>query len=138
MTGANTGLGFAAVLKYAQKGVSRLLLAVRSIQAGEDAKSKIAQQSRLDDDFISAYEHGIVVRSTDGVERRWFPRILTYSADVSETKQLAARDYEDLLQVCIAERVGTLLLRSTNASPFSVQSLCLKDFSPTNDTTSAS
>lgn len=38
----------------------------------------------LDDEFIDAYEHGIVVRSADGVDRRWFPRILTYSADYPE------------------------------------------------------
>ena len=38
----------------------------------------------LDDDFLHAYTYGMVVRSPDGVERRVYPRILTYSADYPE------------------------------------------------------
>ncbi len=38
----------------------------------------------LDDDFINAYEHGFLVKCGDGIIRRLFPRIFTYSADYPE------------------------------------------------------
>ncbi|KAI0644637.1 hypothetical protein C8Q79DRAFT_913099 [Trametes meyenii] len=38
----------------------------------------------LDDNFVHAYAHGIVVKCGDGITRRLFPRILTYSADYPE------------------------------------------------------
>ncbi|OSD00042.1 hypothetical protein PYCCODRAFT_1437796 [Trametes coccinea BRFM310] len=38
----------------------------------------------LDDEFIHAYVHGIVITCGDGIMRRVFPRILTYSADYPE------------------------------------------------------
>lgn len=38
----------------------------------------------FDDEFIEAYRHGIVVLCPDGVNRRVFPRLFTYSADYPE------------------------------------------------------
>lgn len=38
----------------------------------------------LDDEFIHAYEYGIVIQCADGIERRIYPRIFTYSADYPE------------------------------------------------------
>ena len=38
----------------------------------------------LDKDFVEAYKNGIVVRCFDGVTRRVYPRIFTYSADYPE------------------------------------------------------
>lgn len=38
----------------------------------------------LDDEFLQAYKYGIVVKCSDGVERRIYPRIFTYSADYPE------------------------------------------------------
>jgi hypothetical protein len=38
----------------------------------------------LDDEFLEAYRHGVVLRCTDGVMRRVYPRIFTYSADYKE------------------------------------------------------
>jgi hypothetical protein len=38
----------------------------------------------LDDEFLQAYEHGIVVCCCDGIKRRFYPRIFTYSADYPE------------------------------------------------------
>lgn len=41
VTGANTGVGYEAALKFAQGGASRLILAVRTLKKGEDAKRRI-------------------------------------------------------------------------------------------------
>ena len=38
----------------------------------------------LDDDFTQAYEHGFTMECLDGVWRRCYPRIFTYSADYPE------------------------------------------------------
>jgi hypothetical protein len=38
----------------------------------------------LDDDFLEAYDHGFVIHCLDGVTRRFYPRIFTYSADYPE------------------------------------------------------
>lgn len=38
----------------------------------------------LDDEFLEAYQHGIVVVCCDGIKRRFYPRIFTYSADYPE------------------------------------------------------
>ncbi|KAI0365931.1 hypothetical protein BV20DRAFT_953283 [Pilatotrama ljubarskyi] len=44
----------------------------------------------LDDEFLDAYENGILVTCGDGVVRRIFPRIFTYSADYPEKILLTA------------------------------------------------
>jgi len=38
----------------------------------------------LDEEFIDAYQRGIVVDCCDGITRRFYPRLLTYSADYPE------------------------------------------------------
>jgi hypothetical protein len=38
----------------------------------------------LDDEFLEAYTHGLVIKCVDGITRRVFPRIFTYSADYPE------------------------------------------------------
>ncbi len=38
----------------------------------------------LDDDFLRAYEHGVVIECCDGVKRRFYFRIFAYSADYPE------------------------------------------------------
>ncbi|KAG9093781.1 hypothetical protein FRC06_011376 [Ceratobasidium sp. 370] len=38
----------------------------------------------LDDDFVDAWKNGVVITCADGIKRRVFPRILTYSADYPE------------------------------------------------------
>ncbi|KAF8890440.1 hypothetical protein BD779DRAFT_1438607 [Infundibulicybe gibba] len=44
----------------------------------------------LDDKFLEAYKHGIVLLCPDGIWRRVYPRIFTYSADYPEKVLLAA------------------------------------------------
>ena len=53
VTGANAGLGFQAAVKYAEKGASKLILAVRSVAKGEEAKQAIAQRSGRHPSFIT-------------------------------------------------------------------------------------
>ncbi|TDL14712.1 hypothetical protein BD410DRAFT_696303, partial [Rickenella mellea] len=43
----------------------------------------------LDAEFLQAYEHGIVIECCDGVRRRFYPRIFTYSADYPEKVVIA-------------------------------------------------
>ncbi|KAF8872006.1 hypothetical protein BD779DRAFT_1613865 [Infundibulicybe gibba] len=43
----------------------------------------------LDDEFIHAYHYGIVITCWDGIKRRVYPRIFTYSADYPEKVLLA-------------------------------------------------
>ena len=38
----------------------------------------------LDDKFIHAYKYGIVIKGVDGIERRVYPWLFTYSADYPE------------------------------------------------------
>ena len=38
----------------------------------------------LDQEFCTIYEHGVIVTCADGIVRRVFPRIFTYSADYPE------------------------------------------------------
>ena len=38
----------------------------------------------LDDDFMKAYQYGLLILCTDGILRRVFPRIFLYSADYPE------------------------------------------------------
>lgn len=45
VTGANSGLGFAAALKLVQCGAARVILAVRSLEKGEAARAAIAAQT---------------------------------------------------------------------------------------------
>jgi Plavaka transposase len=47
-------------------------------------------QLLLDEEFMEAYKHGIIIKCTDGICRRVFPRIFTYSADYPEKSVLSA------------------------------------------------
>lgn len=38
----------------------------------------------LDEEFIAAYEHGLVIECCDHIMRRFYPRIFTYSTDYKE------------------------------------------------------
>ncbi|KAI0708940.1 hypothetical protein C8T65DRAFT_740004 [Cerioporus squamosus] len=48
-----------------------------------------AWEALLDDEFVHAYEHGMVIDCIDGVRRRVYPRIFSYSADYPEKMLLA-------------------------------------------------
>ncbi|EGO29002.1 hypothetical protein SERLADRAFT_433018 [Serpula lacrymans var. lacrymans S7.9] len=44
----------------------------------------------LDSNFMHPYKHGIIIKCFDGIFRRFYPQILTYSADYPEKVMLAA------------------------------------------------
>jgi hypothetical protein len=54
----------------------------------------------LDEDFVHAYRHGIILRCADGVLRRVFPRIFTYSADYPEKCSIPLINTVRLLMSC--------------------------------------
>jgi hypothetical protein len=50
----------------------------------------------LDPEFLDAYENGIVLRFADGILRRLFLRIFTYSADYPERYAAASNSYHSI------------------------------------------
>lgn len=52
VTGANSGLGFEAAVKYAKLGASTLILAVRSHEKGEAAKTSILNRTKCSADIV--------------------------------------------------------------------------------------
>jgi hypothetical protein len=52
----------------------------------------------LDDELIHAYQHGIVIDCCDGLQRRFYPRFMTYSADYKEKCVLSFCDLYTCLQ----------------------------------------
>lgn len=55
ITGANAGLGFEAALKFAQLGVSHLILGVRSLAKGEQARTEICHRTGYSAENIALY-----------------------------------------------------------------------------------
>jgi len=47
----------------------------------------------LDDEFLHAYVHGIVIDCCDAIRRRFYLRIFTYSADYQEKWVSHCRTY---------------------------------------------
>ncbi|KAJ3825180.1 hypothetical protein F5880DRAFT_1611327 [Lentinula raphanica] len=70
----------------------------------------------LDDEFLHACKYGIVIRCHDGVQRRFYPRIFTYSADYPEKVLLATiRDKGKCpCPRCLVEKVALDLLNARN------------------------
>lgn len=56
ITGANTGLGFEAALKFAALGASHIIFGVRSLRKGEEARAQICQQTGYNARNIQLYE----------------------------------------------------------------------------------
>ena len=49
ITGANTGIGFEAAIKFVEQGAAKVIIAVRSIEKGEVAKAKIETRTGIKD-----------------------------------------------------------------------------------------
>jgi hypothetical protein len=66
----------------------------------------------LDDDFVKAYQDGIVVKCSDGLERRFYPRIFAYSADYPEKYVIRRQSRTDRFSFMICRRVLISLIRN--------------------------
>lgn len=66
VTGANTGLGFDAALKYAALGADKVILAVRTAAKGAEAKRRILQRTGR-----SRSSDSLVVLTVDLRRRLW-------------------------------------------------------------------
>ena len=62
----------------------------------------------LDDDFIHACTYGIVVMCIDGIERRVYPRIFTYSADYPEKFALSPAVLDFITDLSIRVSLATI------------------------------
>jgi hypothetical protein len=62
----------------------------------------------LDAEFIHAYRHGIVLRCPDGVLRRVFPRIFTYSADYPEKYVFLKFIFHQCANLCCRVLIATI------------------------------
>ena len=56
----------------------------------------------LDDEFVASYRHGFAMECLDGVWRRFYPRIFTYSADYPEKYVITMHllDLTELTRLC--------------------------------------
>lgn len=54
----------------------------------------------LDKEFVEAYKHGIVLLCADGIYRRVYPRIFTYSADYPEKYRTPFHSFYALTDNC--------------------------------------
>lgn len=78
ITGANTGLGFEAALKFAQLGASRIILGVRSLQKGEEARTRISEQVGYNVENIKLYE----------IDMGSFQSVKLFAQEVSQEEEL--------------------------------------------------
>jgi len=78
ITGANVGLGFEAVLKFAALGATRLILGVRSLQRGEEAKAEICRRTGYDAGNIQMYE----------IDMSTFASVKAFAEAISKESQL--------------------------------------------------
>ncbi|KAG6911067.1 hypothetical protein DXG01_004582 [Tephrocybe rancida] len=54
-------------------------------------------EALLDDEFLHAWRHGVLILCGDGITRRIYPRLFTYSADYPENQELTTENYRVLI-----------------------------------------
>lgn len=86
----------------------------------------------LDDEFMEAYENGIVITCADGVTRQNFPRFFTYSADYPESEFFIFKSFNTLSHKHY--RVILSTIRYLAACPLP-RTLLLKKYIPALGTT---
>ncbi|KAK5116049.1 hypothetical protein LTR85_009331 [Meristemomyces frigidus] len=113
VTGANTGVGFEASVKFVQLGAARVILAVRSIKKGEDAHiAEVWELDMLDYESIKAF----AARVDTEVER--LDIAVLNAGIVMATYQQSSYGWEKSLQVNVLSTtlLGLLLLPKLRAS----------------------
>ena len=68
----------------------------------------------LDSEFVNAYKHGLVLTCADGIKRRLYPRIFTYSTDYPEKYVLILTQ---LPSIDVSSRVLIANIRNLGACP---------------------
>ena len=121
ITGSNVGLGFEAAVKFATLSADRLILAVRSLHRGEEAKAQVCRQTGYDPSRIELYELDMssfasVTAFTSALKEKEGRRLLhvaVLNAGIAPpTYKLSPDGYEMSLQVCVLSTalLATLLL----------------------------
>jgi NAD(P)-dependent dehydrogenase (short-subunit alcohol dehydrogenase family) len=136
ITGANSGLGLEAAVKFAALGAARLILCIRSLQRGEEAKTEICRRTDYDSKNVHLYEVNMdtfeSVKGLAEVLSAKEPRIdiAVLNAGVTAPSYVLSPDgYEMTLQVnvlstaLLAILLLPLLRRSSNVSG---ESSCLE------------
>jgi NAD(P)-dependent dehydrogenase (short-subunit alcohol dehydrogenase family) len=80
VTGANTGLGFEAAKHFVRLGASRVILAVRSVPKGEEAKTKIEAETAI-----------------TGVAEVWLLDLSSYSSIIAFAKKVEGLERLDTI-----------------------------------------
>jgi len=105
VTGANTGIGYEAALKYVELGASTVIIAVRSLSKGQAAKERIEQKTKIAD-VVEVWEldmHNF--SSVDAFAQRvdhGLPRLdvaLLNAGVVSAKYQSSSEGWEKMLQI---------------------------------------
>src|SRR5271169_1397193 len=82
----------------------------------------------LDDEFVHAYEHGIVLKCADGVIQRIYPRFFTYAADYPE-KYMICQYCNVLLTISTRVLLATIRYLANRPCPRCfIQKSQIKDF----------
>ncbi|KAG6906039.1 hypothetical protein DXG01_016189 [Tephrocybe rancida] len=72
----------------------------------------------LDDEFLEAYEHGIVLDWVgDGQKRRFYPRVMTYSCDYPEKYEVLSRLLSPFLRPVLQSRALMATVRQLGGCP---------------------
>ena len=130
VSGANTGLGKEAARHFARLGASKIIIAVRNIKAGEEAKKDIEASTKCDADILEVWpldllSHESIKSFADRVSK--LPRldVLLESAGVAGTKWYQAGNQERMVAVNVISTfyLAMLLLPKlkSSAKKFSIQ-----------------
>jgi NAD(P)-dependent dehydrogenase (short-subunit alcohol dehydrogenase family) len=106
VTGSNTGLGLEAAVKFAALGATRLLLGVRSVKKGEEAKKQICRRADYDPANVRVYELDmssfasmkVFARQLSDHEHQLDAAVLN-AGMTSASYQLSPEEYEVSVQV---------------------------------------
>lgn len=105
ITGANTGLGFEAALKFARLGAACLILGVRSLKKGEEARARISDQAGFNPDDIKLREidmgsYESVKEFADQVSKEPYLHVAILNAGLAApSRRISLEGYEMSLQV---------------------------------------
>ena len=129
VTGSNTGLGKEAVRHFARLGASKIILAVRNVKAGEDAKRDIVTSTGCGDEILEVWpldllSHDSCRSFADRASK--LPRLDVFleNAGVAGDKFQLAGEYERMIAVNVVSTIYLAMLLlpklKASASEFSV------------------